>query len=137
MKINELPVGVPYVKYKSAELLSDESLEIDKWHTAEMARIDRVAALAKAIVTSDRDVLAKGSGPDIETAQAYVAALRKRHAAECAKYGDVFIKDLTTIHRFGVVMAEYVRRKNENNAEAARSRRFNQSIAAPLIGRVH
>jgi hypothetical protein len=130
MKLEELCVGEPAVKYKSEALLRSESKQIDAWLSAEMKRIDRVVGLAKAVIFSDHSALAKGAGSDIVTARADVAALRKRYAKECEKFGDGFISGLAPAHRLATVLAEYVQRTEAHKEDVARSRRFNKALQA-------
>src|SRR5207245_1198094 len=103
----------------------------------EMAAVERVANLVKAMLGGKDDVLAKAASTDLVTARADVTALKKRYAAEHAKFGDGFLQNLTLGHRMLEVLTEYQRRTDEHAANEKRSRRFNEIFAAPLAGRVH
>jgi hypothetical protein len=117
------------MRYKTPSELYQDWIELTAWWDHELAKLNRVSELTKAILKDDSDALAKAADPE-------ELALAKSHAARLvAAHGDHADWRLIneTLERIAKLLQEYNARTDQHYEEARRTRRFADAWSyAPL-----
>jgi hypothetical protein len=113
------------VRYKSVYKIREEDAALKRWLDKELARVERVAELADAMLSDDTAELAKAESAELAIARVDVARLRKQH-----KLPDQLLQGLAKGSRIAEILREYNERADALKADEERSRRFNEAWSA-------
>jgi hypothetical protein len=133
MNIAELRIGDMVMLYKSTFRLEQDSAELEEWFKKEWDSIDRVADLAKTMLSGSGPALAKAIGADADVeavASADVVTLKKQYPNLPVNH----LQDLALGHRMAVLLKEYKERSEAIMVETKRSRRLNDAWNLPPPG---